>query len=170
MNKFQKIVTWLLEKTCKKVIIKDRNEYDIYMIRYILLKSKLFSIYIHRFLRSDLDIHHDHPWNFLTFILSKGYTEEVLVQEPTLGSLVPVINKRKLFSLAYRKAETIHRVILDKDYTEEEQYEAPLTVCFMFKRKRVWGFIQTFIGSYAWTNWKDFLGIKPEDPRYFGSE
>lgn len=164
--------------------IMDRENSDIYMIRYIVFKSRFCSIYIHRFLRSDLDTPHDHPWNFFTYVVEKGYTEELMTREPKRGLLTPIIVNRKPGSLAYRKAEAMHRVILDRDYSPDEQAEAPLTVCLMLKRRRMWGFIKPYYSNsrmgketesprpvgYSWHNWKDYLDIDENHPAFFGSE
>jgi hypothetical protein len=46
------------------------------LIRYQLLRTPWFNIYLHHFLRSDNDRHfHDHPWHFLTILLAGGYIE-----------------------------------------------------------------------------------------------
>jgi hypothetical protein len=46
------------------------------MIRYILLSTRWFGVYLHHLLRSDYDrAFHDHPWGFVTFLISGSYTE-----------------------------------------------------------------------------------------------
>lgn len=184
---FQRLVTKVLEKICqRRVVIRDSVLADrpAYMIRYILVKNPWFSIYAHRFLRSDIDTHHDHPWNFFTLVLAKGYVEEIMEPDQNRGLLAPRTVRRAPWSLAYRKAETIHRVMLPRNYLESEQLDAPLTICLMLRRRRVWGFIEQIekgdlptlprggrgVTGHMWTNWKDYLGISPQDPRYFGSE
>lgn len=192
MEKFWKmIMKWCINRG-RVVNIMDRDEKEVYMIRYIVFKSKFFSIYIHRFLQSDDDVHHDHPWNFFTYIISGGYREEVLRPDMDKGLLKPHLGTRKQGSLAFRRAEDTHRVILDRSYRVSEQEVAPLTACFIFRRRRVWGFKkpvysksykirqvngqdipdldESRVVGYEWINWKDYLGIYPGDPRYHGSE
>jgi len=74
----------------RKRIITERsatNENgDDYLIRYyIFLKGSSdgttrkfpFNIFIHKFLKSDDPIYHDHPWAYATLILSGGYKEHI---------------------------------------------------------------------------------------------
>ena len=59
------------------IVLHDRREY---LHRYIILKSRLLSIYVHKFVASDDDMPpHDHPWPSLSFVLSGVYQEKVFV-------------------------------------------------------------------------------------------
>lgn len=155
----------------KKIIIQDRFTKSPYLIRYILFSSKYFSIYIHRFLCSDAGFHHDHPWNFFTWVITKGYVEEKLVQDMTTsrGTYVETEEKRLPNTIAYRKAEDLHRVKIDRTYSVEEEKLAPLTVCFIGKRRRVWGFanVDKFNISekdtLVWQNWIDYLNLNEKE-------
>lgn len=158
----------------KEFHIMGNNNQDVFLVRYILFKSKAFSIYIHRFLHSDADAPHDHPWNFYTYVVENGYQEyfydlnKPLVESGEFKSLWTMkINHRKPGSLEYRKATDIHRVVLPQQYTLEEINQAPLTICLMFKRQRNWGFWNN--GSY-FIDWREYLNIKPNDHRIEGSE
>ena len=63
----------LLEKCDRKRIIKDRVDNDEYLIRYYLFlkdrKTFPFNVFLHKFLKSDTEDLHDHPWSFTTIIL-----------------------------------------------------------------------------------------------------
>lgn len=136
---------------------------DVYMIRYIVFKSNLFCVYIHRFLRSDKDEHHDHPWNFFTYIISGAYEEELL--DPNTGRTSVVF--RKQGTLAYRRHTDIHKVRLRRSWQPHDCKEAPLTICFMGPRKQEWGFwIPHLYGygkkPYKKILWREFLGITGE--------
>lgn len=49
---------------------------NLYLTRWYLLRTPLFSIMLHKFSRSDEDrALHDHPWPFLVIPLRSGYTE-----------------------------------------------------------------------------------------------
>ncbi len=167
---FSKFMTWFLEKTCSKVIISARNSNAPYMIRYILIKSKYVSIYFHRFMMSDDDVPHNHPWPFISLALFGGYTEHLYQPEPIKGLLTEKLVIRKVPSLAYRGIETIHKVEVDKVRSLEEINEAPLTMVMMFRRKQIWGFIKPTESGFTYVNWKDYLGITKDDPRYWGQE
>lgn len=174
----ERLALWLIPRS-KRVVISDRHSNDIYLIRYILLKTNWFSIYIHRFMRSDHDVWHDHPWNFFTYIITKGYKESTITPDAKIRGLMRETTGVRLpGSLAYRKATATHKVILhDGPYFEHQEPEAPLTVCLIFKRHRIWGFVKPYhhastqnVIGHTWVNWLDYLGIKPGDREYEGSE
>lgn len=185
-----KLADYAESKGNRHVIIGGPDDTTPYLVRYILFKSKLGSIYIHRFMRSDADAPHDHPWNFFTYIVSGEYTErfydrsepQMTIQEfhnfsdreifTDLWTLK--VNRRKTGSLAFRRATDTHVVKLDRSYSMEEIDQAPLTVCLLGPRIREWGFWnicdgQNINGS-IWTDWRQYLGITPDDSRIEGSE
>ena len=69
----------LLERAGRKRIVMDRQENEPYLERYYLfLKDRKhfpFNIFLHKFLKSDPDDVHDHPWPYATLILKGGYYE-----------------------------------------------------------------------------------------------
>ena len=82
----------LLEKIAKALkyfgrqrIILDRVSKEPYLERYyVFLKDRKwfpFNIFLHRFLKSDPDAQHDHPWSYITFIIKGGYWEYVLTYD-----------------------------------------------------------------------------------------
>ena len=157
---------------CRRKIIRNHLEKDQpYLIRYTLFRSRLFSIYIHRFMSSDSGDHHDHPWNFFTYILEGKYTEERLAADPNgKGELRITKTVRKTGSLAYRKALDTHKVFLDRAYRSDEEHLAPLTLCIIFRRHRIWGFIKRTATGYEWVNWLDYLEFDGNLKRFYGSD
>ena len=91
-------------------IIYDKATGEPYLERfYIFLRDRdkspfPFNIFLHRFIRSDTDELHDHPWAFRTLILSGGYWEHT--EEGTYW--------RGAGSYRYASADTFHRVELDE--------------------------------------------------------
>lgn len=173
------------EKRNKVVDIMDRDatgkaKPELYLRRYLLFSSSFACIYIHRFFKSDDETHHDHPWNFLTYIVDGKYKEEVLVSEiyakykvwPAKFSKQK--NVREKGSIAYRRATDIHRVILYRNYKPEEFESAPLTICFIGPRVREWGFWGSVNSkkpkslNKKWTIWTEFLNIDPQNPKFKG--
>jgi len=73
-----KLLNWL-ERHDRKRIIMDRVDYEPYLERYyIFLKDRTwfpFNVFLHKFLKSDPDDVHDHPWPYATLILRGGYWE-----------------------------------------------------------------------------------------------
>jgi hypothetical protein len=156
---------------------------DVYLVRYIVLKSVFCCIYIHRFLRSDSSDPHDHPWNFFTYIVSGGYDEHFYdINKPqTETNWLSVkkkyksfwtlrINRRNPGSFAYRRATDIHRVVIPRHYSVAEIEQAPLTACLMLSRKRHWGFWPLKHRGSVFIDWRRYLKISPLDPRIHGSE
>ena len=68
-----------LERLERKRIIMDRVNGQPYLERYyVFLKDRNwfpFNVFIHKFLKSDPDDVHDHPWPYATLILKGGYFE-----------------------------------------------------------------------------------------------
>jgi hypothetical protein len=60
-------------------IIMDRVDNQPYLERYyVFLRDRErfpFNVFVHKFLKSDTEDVHDHPWPFLTVILKGGYWE-----------------------------------------------------------------------------------------------
>lgn len=51
---------------------------EVHFRRWAVVETKLFNIYVHNILKSDEEQDpHDHPWAFLSFVLSGGYSERV---------------------------------------------------------------------------------------------
>lgn len=151
----------------------ERDKKDVpYLVRYFVFRSKYFTIYIHRFLRSDSDGFHDHPWNFATLLLEGRYREHTFYG----------INKRSAEQnmFAIKKATDFHRVEIDGLYTFEEREQAPLTLFFHGPRKKDWGFLSnkvkeitaneetksiTVEQEIVWIPWWTYLGLpKGEEP------
>lgn len=111
-----------------------------YMIRYKLIDTPWFAIRIHRILKSDSDRHlHDHPWHFVSFVLSGGYREETPGGERVIQA--PAI-------VAHR-ATDLHRLTLDRPAT---------TLVFCGPRFREWGFQ---VGT-AWVQWREYLQVEAD--------
>src|SRR5687767_14998869 len=64
-------------KFFKKEIIGATEQNGPFMIRYNILRTKYYTVRLHIFQRSDNSrCLHDHPWNFISFILCGGYYEQ----------------------------------------------------------------------------------------------
>ena len=81
----------ILEKLGRKRIVLDRINNEPYLERYYLfLKDRKhfpFNVFLHKFLKSDPDDVHDHPWPYATLILKGGYYEHIPNFNPA-GALV----------------------------------------------------------------------------------
>ena len=148
---------WLTEKVHGFMVflgryrlIKDRIGQNPYLMRYyIFLKERdkfPFNIFIHKFLCSDPDDFHDHPWDFISIPLYPGYFEHTLEGCQWRGPL----------HIKYAKAEYLHRVELGpKQYC--------WTIFIPFRRKREWGFKM----KDGWVNNADYLVQKYKELKMF---
>lgn len=155
-----------------------------YLIRWTLISTPWFRIFLHKILRSDDDRDlHDHPWPFWTFILWGRYTEHVPAHSPPQwDSCDRMITKSRKFgsgSLIRHKAEDSHR--LDLEFTDEfeaarernpqsavfayiyggkELYKPVWTLFWAGPRTREWGF-HTAMG---WLPWETYCNTRNHDP------
>lgn len=176
LNKVLASLVKLGEKYCQKRgkelhICGTGGPEDIYLIRYPLFESKFLTVYIHRFLRSDQDDHHDHPFNFWSYVATGGYEEQLLDpafaphEAPVLLNCFHTISQRReVGSLAYRPSTAIHRVIVDQELKYADKDKAPLTVIFLGRRHREWGFWKLFpysriANTRGFVPWHEYLGV-----------
>jgi hypothetical protein len=146
----------LMDKLGRYRLIPDRHTGAEYMHRYYLfLKNRKwfpFNITLHKIVKSDDPIFHDHPWPFFTIILKGGYWEHV-----------PLFNKQgKKFgdfqtwhgpgSVLFRKAKDFHWLELDESV-------GPATTLFvMGPRQREWGFlVNKSRTKEKWVHHKNYL-------------
>ena len=184
LNKLIEKIVLSLESRCLKngkvLKIKGtaKDDNDVYLIRYPLLSTALFSVYIHRFLRSDKDDPHDHPFSFVSYVVSGGYTESLFDKANKTAASTDTVyfhtitSRRKPGSLAFRKATDVHRVLVDSVLQPREYKKAPLTVILLGPRTRDWGFwvrknktfnnpgsrLRSFVG------WAKYLNVDPNSP------
>lgn len=116
---------------------------DPYMLRwYLIPRNRRFNLYLHKFLRDDVDeALHDHPWWFVSIILKGGYDEITLDEPPFRKEGV----RRYAPSVAFRRAEHRHRVVLPKrtSYADDTRREIPIpcwTIVLTGPVSRSWGF------------------------------
>ena len=132
---------WLLntlEKMGRKRVVMDRQANEPYLERYyIFLKDRKyfpFNVFIHKFLKSDPDDVHDHPWPYATLILKGGYYEWVPVFDTVGRKIGEIQHWRSPGHFRICSATSYHRIELD-----------PNVECWtMFMpgpQKREWGFL-----------------------------
>jgi len=125
-------------------IINDRIDQEPYLERfYLFLKDRdtfPFNIFLHRFLKSDPDDFHNHPWSFRTLILKGGYWEYTKDGKFWRGP----------FNYRYAPCDTFHRIELDKDHP------CCWTLFIPGRKIQDWGF-QT---EYGWVHHEKYLTNK----------
>lgn len=132
------IFTRWLDRIGRKRIVLDRASKEPYLERYyVFLKDRKwfpFNVFLHKFLKSDPDDVHDHPWPYATLILRGGYFEWT----PTFNSLGiktgEIRHWRGPGHFRICSANSFHRIELD-----------PNVVCWTIfmpgPQKREWGFL-----------------------------
>ena len=129
----------LLERLGRKRIVMDRQNDEPYLERYYLfLKDRKhfpFNVFLHKFLKSDPDDVHDHPWPYATLILKGGYWEWVPQFTAEGKRIGEIAHWRKPGHFRTCSATSFHRIELD-----------PAVECWTLfmpgPQRREWGFLQ----------------------------
>jgi hypothetical protein len=105
-----------------------------------------FNVFLHKFLKSDPDDVHDHPWPYATLILKGGYWEWI----PHFDTVGRKTGEYQVWRgpghFRISKANSFHRIELDPDITA--------WTLFMPGRKcRDWGFMV----QNKWIQWEQYL-------------
>lgn len=139
---------------CKRIdiTIKDKTtgQEDLYLRRWVLLRTPWFQVMLHKIIRADADADmHDHPWSFKSFILKGGYIE----QSPLWSddSLVPSsqFHWKRPLSWAGRNEFSFHRIA-------HLPAGPAWTLVFTGPKKKAWSFL---VGTRA-VPWRDYLRAK----------
>ena len=133
-----KALTKFLTKIGRQRIILDRESNEPYLERYyVFLKDRTwfpFNVFLHKFLKSDPDDVHDHPWPYATLILKGGYYEWLPQFADNGNKIAEICVWRGPGSFRLRGADSYHRIELD-----------PSIECWtMFMpgpQQREWGFL-----------------------------
>lgn len=151
----------VMERLERKRIIMDRSNKEPYLERYyIFLKDRdnssfPFNVFIHKFLKSDPDDLHDHPWGYFTFILHGGYYEYVEIE-----SIVHVDGKEEKKSEIHkfwRGPGFYQRVPLGHKHRIELKNNVNAWTLFIpFKIERKWGFFT----KHGWKESVEYLEEK----------
>lgn len=87
-------------------MLRRENSFRDYMERWIL-ETPIGSIRVHKFVSSDTDPYHDHPWGFFSVVLWGEYLEQIWVKDG-----VEIFNLRSVGSMAIRFPRHRHKVLL----------------------------------------------------------
>lgn len=146
----------LMDKLGRYRLIPDRSTGEDYLHRYYLfLKDRKyfpFNVTLHKIVRSDDPILHDHPWAYMTIVLKGGYWEHSPIFNSEGKMLAQFQTWRGPGSIIRRKAGEYHWLELD------ENVGPATTLFFMGRQQREWGFlVQTKKGLHRWIKWTDYL-------------
>jgi hypothetical protein len=140
----------LLEKLGRKRIVLDRVSNEPYLERYYLfLKDRErfpFNVFLHKFLKSDPDDVHDHPWPYATLILKGGYYEWL----PQFNSKGEKVGELQVWRgpghFRISRANSYHRIELDPGVTAWTLFMPGI-------KQRDWGFLV----KNVWVQWEQYL-------------
>ena len=144
----------------RKRVIKDRDSNEPYLVRYYLFlkdrKNFPFNITLHKVLKSDEDVLHDHPWSYATLILKGGYWENL----PIYAREGHVCGSHKVWRgpghFRYRKSDDLHFLELEKDANGNEI--ACWSLFYMGKKAKSWGFLPWVKNTgYRWIDSETYL-------------
>lgn len=138
----------IFDKLGRYRLIPDRRTGADYMHRYYLfLKDRKwfpFNVTMHKIVRSDDPVFHDHPWSFMTIILKGGYWEHTPMYDgPYL--IGDKAQWRGPGSIIIRSSKKLHWLELDNE-------KPATTLFFMGPQVREWGFVVKK-DSYGTTKW-----------------
>lgn len=146
----------LMNKIGRYRLILDRRTGEEYMHRYYLfLKDRTkfpFNVTLHKIVKSDDPIMHDHPWPYLTIVLKGGYWEHTPVFNAAGKKIAEFQEWRGPGSIIKRSATEYHWLELD------EQVGPATTLFFMGPQQRDWGFLI----SNSWVQWQEHLFKKKQ--------
>ena len=129
----------LLERLGRKRIVMDRVENEPYLERYYLFLRERdrfpFNVFLHKFLKSDPDDVHDHPWPYATLILKGGYWEWTPRFDDQGNKITELVRWCGPGSFRWASANTYHRVELDPDVE-------CWTLFIPGPHQRQWGFLR----------------------------
>jgi len=145
----QKFLKWL-EARGRKRVVMDRTSDEPYLERYYLFLKERdsfpFNVFLHKFLKSDPDDVHDHPWPYATLILKGGYYEWI----PQFNNKGQKISELQVWRgpghFRICGANSFHRIELDPDVTA-------WTLFMPGAKQRDWGFLV----KNKWVQWEEYL-------------
>jgi hypothetical protein len=146
----------LMVKLGRYRLIPDRVTGEDYLHRYyIFLKDRKwfpFNVTLHKIVRSDDPILHDHPWSFTTIVLKGGYWEHTPVFNHKGEKFAEFQKWHGPGSIIHHKATDYHRLELD------ESVGPATTLFFMGRQSRDWGFLVPLRkGANRWVKWDHYL-------------
>lgn len=131
-------------------VIMDRVENEPYLERYYLFLRERnrfpFNVFLHKFLKSDPDDVHDHPWPYATLILKGGYWEWQPQFNHKGEKTGEIARWCGAGSVRWARARQYHRVELDPDVE-------CWTLFMPGAKQRDWGFLV----KNKWVQWEEYL-------------
>jgi len=138
MSKLADKILNLLDQMGRKRVVLDREGNEPYLIRYyVFLKDRKlfpFNVFLHKFLKSDPDDVHDHPWPYATLILRGGYYEWIPKFNDKKEMIGEIRKWRGPGHFRISRPSSYHRIELQEGVT-------PWTLFMPGPQQREWGFL-----------------------------
>lgn len=134
----------------RKVIGAEGNPM---LIRWRIIQTPWFGIYLHLIHREDLDrMPHDHPWTFWTWVIRGSYEEEFFADTRRLATgwytRPPHRDARHRWSIRRFSQQSAHRIV---------QVHGKVTTLVLVGRKsRTWGF---YDAAGTFIDWRDYWAV-----------
>lgn len=149
-------------------IYRHENPNEIYLDRFIILRTRWFGIYLHNLRLSDPNEFHDHPWASMSWILAGRYTERF--HDHTS-------KERIAGHVGFRGARTLHRIENPRPEDHEAEWRLwddgvlrkeaePIgawSLFFFARKKRQWGFVTPdgwWIDKYFHANFPKVMALR----------
>lgn len=154
----------LMEKLGRYRLIPDRRSGEDYLHRYYLfLKDRKwfpFNVTLHKIVKSDDPIFHDHPWSYVTIVLKGGYWEHTPLFDQAGKKFGEICTWKGPGSVIYRKAKELHWLELDNK-------KPATTLFFMGKQEREWGFlVDKNVSKVTWMHHNQYLNYNVNVDKY----
>ena len=152
MGLFHKV----MNKLGRYRLVPDRQTGEDYLHRYYLLfkdrKRAPFNLTLHKIVKSDDPIFHDHPWPYMTIVLKGGYWEHTPVFNNEGKKIAEFQTWRGPGSVIMRGSGEYH-------YLEIDPSVGPATTLFfMGPQQREWGFlVDKPKRKTQWIQWQYYL-------------
>jgi len=140
----------LFQRWDRHRVIMDRVNGEPYLERYYLfLRDRErfpFNVFLHKFLKSDPDDVHDHPWPYFTVILRGGYYEWIPQFDSAGRKFGEIGHWRGPGHFRCSSADSYHRIEIDPEVT-------CWTLFCPGIKQRDWGFLV----QNQWIQWEQYL-------------
>lgn len=140
----------LLERLGRRRVVMDRVNDEPYLERYYLFLTERtrfpFNVFLHKFLKSDPDHVHDHPWPYFTLILKGGYYEWIPEFDSSGAQVAETRHWRGPGHWRFCRAGSFHRIELAADID-------CWTLFMPGPHTKDWGFL---VGN-QWIQWQHYL-------------
>lgn len=123
----RRLLRWLHQRGSVRYMWRVEGGVPIVnMVRYYLVVTPIFELYLHQFTNDDEPLLHDHPWSFASLLLSGNYVEHFSDNNSI---------SRTRWSLSLRSSKRRHRVSVPESYRGNT-----ITLLVAGRRHRDWYF------------------------------